>query len=312
MKQIDVIIPTYRPGHKFMELIERLSRQTVKAERIIVINTDKEYFDSLVYGSDIQNKHPELEVHHIRNSEFDHAATRNEAVRKYSKAPVFVMMTQDAVPSDPYLLERLAGALDGNGSAVAYARQLAGIRANPVEKYTRHFNYPAMASVKTRADKDRLGIKTYFCSNVCAAYDRERFDLLGGFRAPAIFNEDMIYAADAINAGYSITYAADAKVYHSHDYSGAQQFRRNFDLAVSQAMHPEIFGGIRSEDEGNRYVTDTVNYLRRNGYERYVIPFIWVCGCRYAGYKLGMHYRMLPEKMIMKCTMNRAYWERQI
>ena len=56
-----------------------------------------------------------------------------------------------------------------------------------------------------------------------------------------IFNEDMIYAGNLIQAGYGIAYAADAKVIHSHNYSCMQQFHRNFDLGVSQAEHPEIF-----------------------------------------------------------------------
>ena len=56
----------------------------------------------------------------------------------------------------------------------------------------------------------RLGIKTFFCSNVCAAYRREIYEELGGFVKHTIFNEDMIYAAKAVEAGYAIAYAADA------------------------------------------------------------------------------------------------------
>ena len=62
----------------------------------------------------------------------------------------------------------------------------------------------------------------------------------GGFTERAIFNEDMICAGTMIQKGYSVVYAADARVYHSHNYSGRQQFHRNFDLGVSQAEHPEI------------------------------------------------------------------------
>ena len=50
---------------------------------------------------------------------------------------------------------------------------------------------------------------------------------------------------------YAIAYVADAKVIHSHNYNCTQQFKRNFDLAVSQADHPEVFGGIHSESEGS-------------------------------------------------------------
>ena len=68
-----------------------------------------------------------------------------------------------------------------------------------------------------------------------------------GFRGDlfqnAIFNEDMIFAGKAVmEDDYAIAYVADAKVIHSHNYNCTQQFKRNFDLAVSQADHPEVFG----------------------------------------------------------------------
>ncbi len=123
-----------------------------------------------------------------------------------------------------------------------------------MERYTRQFNYPEQPSVKTKADLLRLGIKTYFCSNVCAAYKRDIFEQLGGFVNHTIFNEDMIYAAGVIQAGYAITYAADAKVFHSHNYSGWQQFTRNFDLGVSHVQYPAVFDGVPPEGEGMKLV----------------------------------------------------------
>ena len=38
----------------------------------------------------------------------------------------------------------------------------------------------------------------------------------------------------------AIAYVAEARVVHSHNYTNRQQLHRNFDLAVSQADHPEI------------------------------------------------------------------------
>ena len=67
-----------------------------------------------------------------------------------------------------------------------------------------------------------------------------------------IFNEDMIYAAGLVKAGYGVAYEAEARVIHSHNYTGRQQLRRNFDLGVSQAQHPEIFRGVPSEGEDHR------------------------------------------------------------
>lgn len=79
---------------------------------------------------------------------------------------------------------------------------------------------------------------------------REKYLELGGFVKHTIFNEDMILAGTMIKQGGKVAYCAKAKVIHSHNYSAFQQFHRNFDLAVSQTMYPEVFGGIRSESEG--------------------------------------------------------------
>jgi rhamnosyltransferase len=153
-----------------------------------------------------------------------------------------------------------------------------------------------------------MGIKTFFCSNVCAAYRRDVYEKLGGFVRHTIFNEDMIYAAAAIRAGYGIAYEAGAQVVHSHNYTNIQQLRRNFDLGVSQAQHPEVFGAASSESEGKRLVGDTWRYLKKRK-RLYRFPgFCVQCAFKYAGYLLGKHYRMLPRGLILKITANREYW----
>ena len=43
--KIDVIIPAYRPDPEFGELLRRLEAQTVRPDRILVINTEKQYWD---------------------------------------------------------------------------------------------------------------------------------------------------------------------------------------------------------------------------------------------------------------------------
>lgn len=135
---------------------------------------------------------------------------------------------------------------------------------------------------------------------------------MGGFEKQTIFNEDMIFAAKLIKAGYKIAYAADARVVHSHNYTGKQQFKRNFDLAVSQADHPEIFADVRSEKEGVRLVKSTAAYLCRHG-RPYLLPkLIWQSGCKYLGYFLGSRYRALPKRVVTACSMNRKYWKNKV
>ena len=303
-RTVDVIIPTYRPGREFGELIHRIEEQDYCPDRILVMNTGEEHWNRE------WEKCPILEVHHLEQKDFDHGGTRKKAA-ELSRADIMIFMTQDALPADRKLIGNLVRAVDSMPeTGAAYARQLPKSDCRFLERYTRSFNYPEQSSVKGRKDVEKYGIKTYFCSNVCAAYDREIYKKMGGFVSRAIFNEDMIYAGTMVQNGYSVAYAADARVYHSHNYSGGQQFHRNFDLGVSQAEHPEIFEGVPSEGEGIRLVKKSLGYLVRTGHIWLIPQLIWQSGMKYAGYFLGKRYKKLPHKIIMACTMSPYYWNR--
>lgn len=300
MKTVDVVIPTWRPGESYDRLLEMLAKQTCPAHRIIVMNTEEAQ-----YGIHAEPKG--LEIHHIRKAEFDHGATRNAGLQ-LGDAELVLFLTQDAVPADEYLIERLADCFADESVAAAYGRQLPAPDCNAIERYTRQFNYPEKSMVKTAADLPKLGIKTYFCSDVCAMYRRSVYEKLGGFPLKTIFNEDMIFASRVIGAGYGIAYCAAGAVIHSHNYSGAEQFHRNFDLAVSQKQHPEVFAGLRSEGEGMRLVKQTAGWLLKSG-RWYLLPkLIYVSGCKYMGYLFGKKYDRLPRKLVRFCSMNKNYW----
>ena len=155
-----------------------------------------------------------------------------------------------------------------------------------------------------------MGIKTFFCSNVCAAYRMELFRRLGGFEKRTIFNEDMIYAGRAVKAGYAIYYASKARVVHSHNYSGLTQFHRNFDMAVSQADHPEIFEMAPSENEGIRLVKSTAGFLVKQKKPWLIVPLLWQSGCKYLGYLLGKNYKKLPMSLVRAFSMQKSYWDK--
>lgn len=308
-KTVDVIIPTYRPEESFYKLLKGLANQTYPVSRIIVVNTGQKYYDAFWERLPLPERLPEISVIHITADKFDHGGTRKMAVQE-SNADYFVCMTQDAVPEGGNLIEKLIAPMERDENvAVSYARQLPHPYATPAERYVRGFNYPAESCVKSAVDLQTKGIKTFFCSNVCAAYRKETYEKLGGFVSKTIFNEDMIYAAGVIKAGLSISYTAEAKVYHSHNYTGIAQFHRNFDLAVSQAEHADIFAGLRSEGEGLKLVEGCIVYLCEQG-KAYMIPeFIWNCACRYAGFLIGKQYRKLPMEVILKLTANPMYWQ---
>ncbi len=308
MSSIDVVIPTYKPDDKFLTLIERLERQTVKPDRIIVMNTEQKYYDRLIYGSHFQDKYKNVEVYHISKREFDHGRTRHMAMKR-TQGDFALFMTQDAVPVDEKLIEELLAAFQDGAVAVAYARQLPSKESGVIERYTREFNYPVVSMVKSADDLEHLGIKTYFCSNVCAMYRKSAYEELGGFVKHTIFNEDMIFAAAVIKSGYKIAYRAEAQVVHSHDFTNREQLKRNFDLGVSQADHPEIFAGVSSGAEGKKLVKQTADYLRKTGNRRLIGRLYIQSGCKYMGYLLGKNYKKLPKRWIACLTTNKEFWD---
>ncbi len=307
-KRIEVIIPTYKPGNQLEELLGRLEKQTLLPDRIHIVDTRSGDFpEGLETAEQLGESGIPLKVTHIEKENFDHGGTRAMAA-DMSQADILVFMTQDALPANPYLLQNLCKAFEGEKIGAAYARQLPKKDCRLLERYTRSFNYPKESKIKSQEDLPKLGIKTYFCSNVCAEYRKDVYDSLGGFEERTIFNEDMILAGKIIQSGYRIAYAADAEVFHSHNYSCKQQFKRNFDLAVSQAEHPEIFEEIRSENEGIRLVKTTAGYLFKIRKPWLLSSLFFQSASKYLGYRMGKRYQKLPKWLIRKCTMNREYW----
>lgn len=158
--------------------------------------------------------------------------------------------------ADEHLIENLLACMEDASVAVAYARQLARPNSGRVERMTRIYNYPAQSRIKSEDDKKELGVKTYFCSDVCALYRKAYYEQVGGFVQPTIFNEDMIIAYMMMQEGYRVAYCAEAKVVHSHDYTCRQQFARNFDLGVSHKQYAEVFAKVSSEKEGCRICSE--------------------------------------------------------
>ena len=169
--EIDVIIPLYKPGKELFTLLDKLDSQSVPVHEVILLNTGEKYFEQLIYGTRFLEKYQNIKVYHVSKREFDHGGTRRMGVKK-SSADIFVMMTQDAMPADDNLIEQLTEPLRDQ-VAVSYARQLPREDCAPVACYTREFNYPAQSRIKSAEDLKTLGIKTFFCSNVCAAYRRD-------------------------------------------------------------------------------------------------------------------------------------------
>lgn len=311
---VDIVIPTYRPDQKFNSLMKRLRTQTVQPQRVFIINTiPKESFheQGKAEQEEFMQKYRELNhatIIHISQDEFDHGATRAYGA-SLSNADLIMFMTQDAIPADDHLIEELMKPFHDPQIGAAYARQLAASNADEIETFTRIYNYPATSHIQQKSDIEKRGIKTFFCSDVCAVYRKEYYEELGGFVKKAIFNEDMLFAYKLIDHNYKVAYVAEAKVFHSHHYTYRQQFVRNFDLGVSHAENEEIFRSIKSESEGIRLVKKTAHYLMKRHRYFKLVDLFFTSGFKYMGYFFGVRYKKLPRKLVLKWSMNKNYWK---
>ena len=264
-KKIDVLIPVYKPDKSFDTVISRLLNQKIKVNKIIIINTVDHKSGELknIWNSD------KILIKNIQKSEFNHGLTRNYGMT-LSDADYVMCMTQDAIPADRHLIDQLIKVFENEDVIVAYAKQIPRKDCKYVERYTRAFNYPDEDIVKTRDSIDTMGIKAIFCSDVCAMYARNKYFEIGGFRK-ADFNEDMLFAYDAITSGKKVYYASKARVIHSHNYSYRQQFFRNIEIGKSQKEFQDVFGSLKSENEGIRMVKNGIKYFIKNK-KAYLIP----------------------------------------
>ncbi|MDO4490425.1 MAG: glycosyltransferase family 2 protein [Lachnospiraceae bacterium] len=301
-KTVDVCIPVYKPDPEFARMLQRLAEQDYPIRNLWIVNTEEKYWDT-----SFEKEYPPCHIMHISRNEFNHGGTRRLMAEK-SDADLMLFMTQDAMPADRKLISTLVAAFEDPQVKAAYGRQLPRKDCRFLETYTRHFNYPDQSRTKGQKDLPELGIKTFFCSNVCAMYEKKTYLELGGFPERTLFNEDMIYAGGLVQAGYSIRYQAEARVIHSHNFSDRQQFHRNFDLAVSQAEYPEIFQAYPSEGEGFRLVKATAAYVCKKGKPWLVVPLFTSSVSKYAGYFLGKRYRKLPGWLLKRCTTDPGYF----
>lgn len=304
-KKVAVIIPIYHPDTKFNALLKKLHKQKNIAFDLYIIDS----------GSNKNNYKADLEglSYHIEKTtpqEFNHGGTRRKAAEQCKGYPFLIYMTQDAIPADEYALAHLIAPFEKDTQiGCAYGRQLPNPNASIMAAHARLFNYPAQSQVKELKDAKKLGIKAAFLSDTFAAYRNEALQAVGNFPFHVILGEDSVVAAKMILAGWKIDYVADAQVYHSHNYTILQEFKRYFDTGAFHAEEPwirEKFG--KAEGEGKRFVVSEVRYILQHN--PLLLPGMVVRdGMKLLGYRLGIEEKKLSIGLKKKISMNPRYWE---
>lgn len=301
MLSCSIIIPTLNAGHMLEPLVTSLNKQSVIPLEIIIIDsssTDATQNNALRLGCTLMA---------IPRSEFNHGGTRNLPAAK-AKGEALVFLTQDALPANPRFLEELLKPLE-RGIAASYARQIPYPSARPTERFARAFNYPRQSTLKTKADLDSLGIRTYFFSNVASAIRKDVFLETGMFPDNVIMNEDMLFCSKLIDNGHAVMYTSESEVYHSHNYTLKQTFQRYFDIGSFYEKNFKKNNNLKTNSSGAYYTKNIIIFLLNNNFYT-AIPFcIMEIFAKFLGFYSGKMGRFIPICFKRKLSLHKFYWE---
>jgi len=287
---ISVVILTFNGGERFSDLLSRLKKQIIMPKTILVIDSGSRD------GTAARAQGSGCKVIRINKQDFNHGTTRNLGVTQ-TDSEFVVFLTQDAIPADEQMIAELIKPMQTDPNiAICYGRQLPRPTAKPLERFFREFNYPPQSILKTKDSIPILGLKTFFCSNSCSAIRRSIFIKLGGFKNNVIVNEDMLFAAKAINAGYAVYYSSEAKVYHSHSYSLLQIYKRYFKIGRFFADNKWLlrYGGIKHY--GGNIVKSGIATFWKERKPHYIVALLAELAVKTIAYKFGWYYQLLFDR----------------
>ena len=283
-----LVILTYNAGSTIADQLTKIKQQTHQPNTILLINSSSDNTSEIA-------KPFNPKIHTIPRNEFNHGNTRQIGIEVVD-ADIYIYMTQDAIPTDKYALENILKSFANSKVGCAYGRQLPHKNATTLAAHARLFNYPNKSIIKKYQDKNILGIKTCFNSDSFSAYRKEALLSVGGFPRNTFMGEDVIIAAKMLLKNWHVAYQADATVYHSHNHSLLQTFRRYFDIGVFHTENSWIIKEFSSPNyEGWKYIKSELKYCIKQHDYIALIKSIFQTATKLIGYKAGKICKKLKK-----------------
>jgi len=177
-----------------------------------------------------------VKLHQISPEDFGHGKTRNYGV-SLAKGEFVIMTVQDAKPASAKWTESMLQHFEDplvagicGGQAVPHEKD-----KNPVQWYRpiSKSGYSVKYFPKSEFEKLKPEEQWQHCrwDDVNAGYRKSVLKEIP-FR-DVEFGEDMIWAKEALSAGYKIVYENRAKVWHYHHYTDADKLKQR----IHQSLH---------------------------------------------------------------------------
>ncbi|MEO1043121.1 MAG: glycosyltransferase [Pseudomonadota bacterium] len=252
-KKATVIIPTFNGGDLLSQVCASVKKQRAPWDFDVLL-MDSTSTDGSFEA--VQSQFPDFQFHQIPQSEFSHGGTRNRAVER-TDSEFVCFLTQDALPADDFWLYNLVTITEAYpNSAGGYGRHKA---YNHATAYTKRdlsnfflsmdkgpvvFHQSMDRVLWNLQDRPYIQRLHYFSDNN-SCLRRSVWDKIP---YPEIkYGEDQAWAWEIIKQGYEKIYASSALVFHSHDYSVDENYKRSHTEAE---FFREVFGYELLTSEG--------------------------------------------------------------
>lgn len=276
--KISIICPIYN-GEQYLEkLTKKIKEQdgNFELELIALVSISKDnsleearkYFDKV-----------------IEVQKFNHAKTRHEGALR-STGDILVFITQDIMPYDNQWLKNLIEPLKENIIA-SFSRQIAYKEHSEIEKIIRDINYPNKNRVCDKASKIINGRKNIFYSDASSAIIKDRYLELGGYNIEVPTNEDVYLANKIIESGYSFIYASQSRIWHSHQLSLKESYKRYKEIGKFEKLFADQIDFSKTESEGKNLLKYLIKELIKRNKIKELIYLPFDIGVRWLGYKMG-------------------------
>ncbi len=222
---VEIICPLYNAEEYLENLDKSLKRQKdIDIKKINYILTE-----SNDNTEQILNK-ISAQYSIVKKEKFSHSLSREKEAMN-SSADILVFITQDIEIKNDNWLKSLVQPIINSEVEATFSRQIS--KYNNIEKYTREKNYPEKSYIVDKNSLQTIGMRAFFFSDAASAIRTIIFKDLNGYDGKNLpTNEDQYIAYKLIMNKYKIKYCADSIVYHSHNFTLKQLYKRYYDTGV--------------------------------------------------------------------------------
>lgn len=235
-----------------------------------------------------------VRIEQIPPETFHHARTRNYAAG-LATGEFLVFVSQDAIPASDTWLGTMISNFSDRAIGAAYGRQLPRHGSTLERQETLDAVYGGERVVKDPSRGQECGFRYYHFSSVNSAIRREVWQATR-FPDDLKVYEDLGISKRILDAGWKIVYEPRAVVYHSHNHTTVELFKRYFDGGVIWKRLGLWNSRTRSSmlREAGRLLREKLSRSGGNGAGRIGGASIREDLAKSAGMFLGLHERHLP------------------